>query len=253
MRVLISMSVLLLTGAAIAAPAALTPLPQATVQDSEPRPTQGRLDDLSRRVEAYYARRLAELEYRVTGDIAVLEVLAAADHPGLRIFDAFAHGELDADDYGMASRLNEHVEGPGPWSRKAVGGPAVLRQMRLAPAWLAAARLGIARERAGILARAQYEAARIEVLRDYVLDVQLPRIGAALPGGGADEAGARPGLVRGIIHTPNGSVALVGEAIVRQGDRLGETVVVSIHPDSVEFRKAGSVWTQRIGEPPGRW
>ena len=255
MRVLIGMSVLLLTAVVSAAPAALTPSPEAMDQNPEPQPTQGWVDNLYHRVEAHYAGRLAELEYRVTGDIAVLDVLAATDHPGLRIFDAFAHGELDADDYGMCSRLSEYVEGPGPWFRKAVGGSAVLRQMRLAPAWLAAAKVRIARERADTLARAQYEAARIGELRDYVLNVQLPRIEAALSDadGGSQEAAAGAGWVRGIIYCPNAAVALVGDIVVRQGDRLGEVTVVSIHPDRIEFRRAGSVWTQRIGEPPSRW
>ncbi len=253
MKLLIGMAALFVSAAVCAGPSPAAPLEEAIEEGAPSYSMQRWMDDLYRRTEVHYARRLLELEHRVLADIVVLDALATVDHPGLRMRNVLAHGELDADDYGMGSRLNEYVYEPGPWFHKAVGGPAILEQMRLAPARRAAVRLGIARERAGILARAQYEAVCIEQLRDYVLNVQLPRIESALSGGGDDQVPVQPGMVRGIIHAPNAAVALVGDAIVRQGGRLGEVAIASIHPDRVEFRKADSVWTQGIGEPPSRW
>jgi len=53
-------------------------------------------------------------------------------------------------------------------------------------------------------------------------------------------------IVKGIIYSESGSSAVVGNQIVREGEKVSGATVVKINKDSVEFDLNGKKWTQKV-------
>ena len=60
------------------------------------------------------------------------------------------------------------------------------------------------------------------------------------------------GMVTGVIYSPPNSSAVVGDAVVREGDAIGDIAVVAIQSNAVEFSRAGVTWQQEVLEKPHR-
>jgi len=58
------------------------------------------------------------------------------------------------------------------------------------------------------------------------------------------------GVVKGVVYSPPNSCAVVGDAMVHEGDAIHDIAVIAIQSDSVEFSKAGITWQQGVLEKP---
>jgi hypothetical protein len=52
--------------------------------------------------------------------------------------------------------------------------------------------------------------------------------------------------VKGIVHSPDNSCAVIGDQIVHEGDKILDAVVIKINKNSVEFEANGKKWTQKV-------
>lgn len=50
--------------------------------------------------------------------------------------------------------------------------------------------------------------------------------------------------ITGILYSEDNPSAIIGGAIVREGDMINDVKVVKIHKNSVEFEKNGEKWTR---------
>lgn len=53
-------------------------------------------------------------------------------------------------------------------------------------------------------------------------------------------------IVKGIVYSDDNPSAVVGERIVHEGDKIGDTTVVKISKDSVDFEREGKTWNQKV-------
>lgn len=58
------------------------------------------------------------------------------------------------------------------------------------------------------------------------------------------------GVVKGVVYSPPNSCAVVGDAMVHEGDAIHDIAVVGIQTNAVEFSKAGVTWQQGVLEKP---
>ncbi len=61
-----------------------------------------------------------------------------------------------------------------------------------------------------------------------------------------DQAGGGELIVKGIVYSEDNPSAVIGEQIVRQGDKISGITIVKISKDSVEFERNGKKWTQKV-------
>ena len=53
-------------------------------------------------------------------------------------------------------------------------------------------------------------------------------------------------IVKGIVYSDDNPSAVIGERIVHEGDKIGDTTVVKISKNSVDFEKNGKTWNQKV-------
>lgn len=53
-------------------------------------------------------------------------------------------------------------------------------------------------------------------------------------------------IVKGIVYSEDNPSAVIGEQIVRQGDKISGITIVKISKNSVEFEMNGKKWTQKV-------
>jgi len=53
-------------------------------------------------------------------------------------------------------------------------------------------------------------------------------------------------IVKGIVYSEDNPSAVIGERIVHEGDKIGDTTVVKISKNSVDFEKNGKTWNQKV-------
>jgi hypothetical protein len=71
----------------------------------------------------------------------------------------------------------------------------------------------------------------------------------------APEPQARVGVnltLRGILYSEDGPLAMIGSALVQEGQRVSGATVIKIDRDSVEFEMEGRRWRQTVSERPAR-
>ncbi|HUV63077.1 MAG TPA: hypothetical protein VMW24_04210 [Sedimentisphaerales bacterium] len=98
----------------------------------------------------------------------------------------------------------------------------------------------------------------VENVREHVRDKVDEFINAYLaanPTAGSRGASSTTGstmnrVISGIVSSEDRFCALIGTAVVSEGDTIGGVKVVKIYKDKVEFEKDGKRWTQRLNEPP---
>jgi hypothetical protein len=94
------------------------------------------------------------------------------------------------------------------------------------------------------------------LLATVMLVIVLISATALMRHGSRDNAAKVPadkpevGVVKGVVYSPPNSCAVVGDAMVHEGEAIHDIAVVRIQSDSVEFSKAGVTWRQEVLETP---
>lgn len=79
----------------------------------------------------------------------------------------------------------------------------------------------------------------------YPTDLRDPMTRVPI-GSGADTTVAGDLQVKGIVYSSDSPTAIIGTQIVSEGDTVFGATILNINKDSVEFRKDGKKWTQKV-------
>jgi hypothetical protein len=60
------------------------------------------------------------------------------------------------------------------------------------------------------------------------------------------------GVVTGIFYSPERTAAVVGKQIVAEGDIVDGVTILHISRDSVEFKRNGKTWSQKVEQKANR-
>lgn len=58
------------------------------------------------------------------------------------------------------------------------------------------------------------------------------------------------GVISGILYDEESPTAIIDGKVVGEGQAINGVKIIKIHPDYVEFEKAGSRWSQKVNEQP---
>ena len=127
-----------------------------------------------------------------------------------------------------------------------------VQRLNLTPRMLAIAECRLAEEEFRLRQQCESEKVQTENQKRYVIDAQLADLEAKLKDNVMNPPKPVPdGVVTGILYSKDKPSAIVGSQIVHPGEKIGKVKVTAISPDSVEFEKGGTRWTQQTGEEPG--
>jgi len=202
-------------------------------------------------VERYIADELLELELKTRADIAALEVGEEAEFSPVLAQAGIANSVFILNGYrgldeGHLSRLEKdelRLVTEGRYE-----GLAYVRGLSTTLFSLTRGRL--VRQKHRILAKSALEKWHLELHRQALhsrldeLEVRLKATPAAVE--------VEAWVVSGILYSDDNPSALIGRALVHEGDSIDSVDVVRIGQSFVEFEKAGRRWSQAVGEEASR-